>query len=243
MPLKASVSSRRLFAPKGLPRIAPDLGVIGDGRGRGFHLHSSLALRVEGWTAEQRPEVIVVGLVGQQCICPEPAPEGEKRSERPYRKRQSERWASELHAMGKPPAACRWIYIADRESDIYEPIQQFKRQEWDFIIRSSQDRRLGGERRHLREAIAKAPVQGVINVELRARPGQAARTATVEVRSQTMSLAGPWRPGGRQADFTVNVIDVREVNAPPDVDKPLHWILLTSLPCGTWIEVQRVVGR
>jgi hypothetical protein len=58
---------------------APDLGIIGDARGRGFHLHSSLALRVEGWKAEQRPAVTVVGLVGQQCSCPRPAPEGEKR--------------------------------------------------------------------------------------------------------------------------------------------------------------------
>jgi hypothetical protein len=223
---------------------APDLGVIGDGRGRGFHVHSSsLALRVEGWTAEQRPEVTVVGLVGQQCSCPRPPLKGEKRSQRPYRRRQSERWAIELLTMDKPPAACRWIYIADRESDIYEPIQQLKRQEWDFIIRSCQDRRLGGKRRHLREAIAKAPIQGGINVELRARPGRAARTAIVEVRSQTMSLAGPWRPGGRQPDFTVNVIDVSEVNASADVAEPLHWILLTSLPCCTWIELQQVVGR
>jgi hypothetical protein len=222
---------------------APDLGVIGDGRGRGFHLHSSLALRVEGWTAEQRPAVTVVGLVGQQCSCPRPAPEGEKRRQMFDRRRQSERWASELLAMDQPPTGCRWIYIADRESDIYEPIQQLKRQKWDFIIRSCQDRRLGGEQRHLRKAIAQAPSQGLIHVELRARPGQAARTATVEVRSQTMSLAGPWRPGGRQPDFTVKVIEVREVNAPADVAKPLHWILLTSLPCGTWMELQQVVGR
>jgi len=39
-----------------------NLGVIGDGGGRGFELRSTLAVRVEAWTLEQRPEGLVVGL-------------------------------------------------------------------------------------------------------------------------------------------------------------------------------------
>ena len=38
------------------------LGVIGDGGGRGFELHSALAVRVESWTLAQRPEGTVTGL-------------------------------------------------------------------------------------------------------------------------------------------------------------------------------------
>ena len=44
------------------------------------------------------------------------------------------------------------------------------------------------------------------------------------------------------ADFTVNAIEVRESSPPPGVE-PLHWVLLTSLPCGRWSELQRVIGR
>src|ERR1035437_10352326 len=54
-----------------------DLGVIGDGGGRGFDLHSALALRIESWTVEQRPEGMIVGLFDQQCRSPRPAPKGE----------------------------------------------------------------------------------------------------------------------------------------------------------------------
>jgi hypothetical protein len=54
-----------------------DLGVIGDGCGRGFELHSALAVRIESWTLAQRPEGVVVGLFAQQCRIPRPAPEGE----------------------------------------------------------------------------------------------------------------------------------------------------------------------
>ena len=70
-------------------RRTQDLGVIGDGNGRGFELHSALAVRVEGWTLEQRPEGQVVGLFDQQCRRPSPAPRGESRGERFKRRRQS----------------------------------------------------------------------------------------------------------------------------------------------------------
>ena len=52
-----------------------DLGVIGDGAGRGFELHSALAVCVESWTLEHRPEGLVVGLFDQHCRRPRPAPE------------------------------------------------------------------------------------------------------------------------------------------------------------------------
>jgi len=222
---------------------ALELGFIGDGRGRGFAVHSSLAVRVEGWTVEERPQGTALGLVAQQCLCPAPAPEGEKRSQRPYRARASQRWAVELVAMGQPPAGSRWIYIADRECDIYEPIRQCLWQGLDFIIRSCQDRRLDQEgQEHLRAAVAQAPILGLMTVELRARPGQAARTPIVTLRSRAMDLVGPWRPGGQQPGFTVNVLEARETDAPAGVE-PLHWILLTSLPCGSLQEARRVVGR
>jgi len=57
-----------------------DLGVIGDGHGRGFELHSALAVRVEAWTLEQRPEGRVVGLFDQRCRRPSPAPKSNQKT-------------------------------------------------------------------------------------------------------------------------------------------------------------------
>src|SRR5260221_7698969 len=73
---------------------AEDLGCIGDGCGRGFELHSALAVRVEGWTLEQRPEGTLIGLLDQQCRTPRPAPKGETRAERLSRSRKSQKWAA-----------------------------------------------------------------------------------------------------------------------------------------------------
>ena len=122
-----------------------DLGIIGDGVGRGFELHSALAVRVEGWTLEQRPEGTVVGLFEQECRSPRAAPTGESRGQRLRRPRKSQRWAAGIKGAGRPPAGSRWIYVADRESDFYEPLQTCQQQGVDFVIRACQDRRLADE--------------------------------------------------------------------------------------------------
>jgi len=225
-------------------RRTQDLGVIGDGDGRGFELHSALAVRVEAWTLEQRPEGQVVGLFDQQCRRPRPAPKGESRRERLKRRRQSSWWAEAFRRVGRPPSACRWIYLADRESDFYEPIDTCQQLGVDFIIRGFQDRRLADEAGKLREALAGAPVLGQSTVELRSRAGEAARTAIVEFRSVQVDLDGPWRPGGWQPPLRgVWVVEVQEVHAPEGVKEPLHWVLLTSLPGRSLAEARRIVGR
>lgn len=223
-------------------RKTQDLGVIGDGQGRGFEVHSALAVRVEAWTLEQRPEGQLIGLFDQQCRRPRPAPEGESRREQLERPRKSSWWA-EVFRGQRPPRECCWIYIADRESDFYEPIQVCQQAGVDFVIRGFHDRRLAKDAGRLRVALAKAPVLGQSIVELRSRGGEAARTAIVELRSVRVDLDGPWRPGGWQEPLPgVWVVEVREVHAPEGVE-PLRWVLLTSLPCRTLAEGRRIVGR
>lgn len=224
-------------------RKTQDLGVIGDGQGRGFELHSALAVRVEAWTLEQRPEGQLIGLFDQQCRRPRPAPEGESRRKRLERRRKSSWWA-EGFRWQRPPSQCCWIYIADRESDFYEPIQICQQAGVDFVIRGFHDRRLADEAGKLRAALAKAPVLGQSTVEVRSRGGEPARTAIVEIRSVRVDLDGPWRPGGWQEPLRgVWVVEVQEVHAPEGLKEPLHWVLLTSLPCKTLAEARRIVGR
>ena len=219
-----------------------DLDYSGHGRGRGLRLHSTLAVRVETWNLEQQPQVVLVGLLGQQTICPPQPPPGETRRQRLGRPRQSQRGAATIDATGGPPADSQWIYVADRESDFHEPLARCARHGVDFIIRSYQDRRLADGSGHLEQALAPAPVLGQTTVELRARPGQPARTVRLEVRATAVTLSGPWRPGGWTDDFPVNVVEAREVDAPTGTT-PLHWRLLTSLPCARWVEARRVLGR
>ena len=221
---------------------ALELGCVGDGKGRGFELHSTLAVRVEGWTHEQRPEGSLIGLLGQRCERPRRRPKGETESQRWQRPRKSRRWGAALKETGAPPEGCRWIYVADREADFYEPLATCLEHRIDFVIRARHDRRLAAGPGRLSQALAQAPVAGHLVVEVRARGGQAARLAQVEVRHARVDLDGPWRAGGWKAPLRgITAIEVREINAAEGVKNPLHWVLLTSLPCQTWSQVQRAI--
>jgi hypothetical protein len=113
-----------------------ELGTIGNGAGRGFELHSALAVRVENWTLEQRPEGVVVGLFGQECRSPRPTPKGESRGQRLSRPRKSQSWAAAIKSAGRPPQGSQWIYVADCESDFYEPLKLCQQPGVDLVIRS-----------------------------------------------------------------------------------------------------------
>ena len=67
-------------------------------------------------------------------------------------------------------------------------------------------------------------------MKLRERNGEPAREATVSLRTCRVNSKAPWRPQGVQEEVEVNVVEARELAPPPGVE-PLHWILLTSLPC------------
>jgi Transposase DNA-binding len=221
-----------------------DLGVIGDGSGRGFELHNALAVRVEGWTLEQRPEGLVVGLLGQRCSTPRRKPKESKPAPRYTQPRKTQCWAAALEAAGSPASGAQWIYVADCESDFYEPMEICQRRGIDFVIRAYHNRRLAQGGGHLFDRLAQAPALGQMAVELRARPGQSARTAMVAVRAVRVDLDGPWRPGGwREPLANIYAVEVCEVHPPEAVKEPLHWILLTSLACAAWAQAQRVIGR
>lgn len=224
-------------------RRTGQLGFIGNGRGLGLLLHTTLAVRVEGWDLGQEPAGIALGLLRQSSwVRTQKGLRQQAWRKRLERPREADRWARVLDQVGERPARCQWIYMADREADFYEPLQRCQRQGVDFIIRGYHDHRLAEPQGRLFEALAQAPELGQMKVCLRSRPGQAAREAVVSLRSCRVSWQGPWRPEGTQADVTFNVVEARE-ESPPEGCEGLHWILLTTLPCQRLVDCQRIVAR
>jgi hypothetical protein len=221
------------------------LGRIGNDRGKGLMLHTALMLRVENWSLDQAPEVTVMGILGQQCWArtgTSARAKKERWRQRLKRPRESERWAQVLSQVGPVPAQAQWIYIADRESDIYEVFERCLDHGTDFIVRAQFARALAQEDQSVFEAVAQAEVLGSFTLELRTRGDCVERTAQIEVGSRTVKLRGVWRPGGQRPAVEINVVEAREINA-PEGEKPIRWILLTSLPCTSFAQARRIIAR
>ena len=236
-----------------------DLGLVGDGRGRGMFVHSSLMLQVDGWSVEHEPQVTITGLAAQQCwVRPQrKATKTEKKRKRLSRPRESERWAAAVEQIGPPPAGTSYTFMADREADIWETIGRCQDTGWDFLVRANQARALADQEGSVFDAVAAAPVVGQFCLQLRSRPrrvtrdkktgrpkrirkAHGGRTVVLEVRTCKVRLRAPWRPEGTDEPRTVHIVEAKEVNASPG-DDPIHWVLLTSWPCGTEAEALRVV--
>jgi hypothetical protein len=174
------------------------------------------------------------------------------------------------HAVAALVPETEVITVADSEADIYEllvagqvPVTAAApestvppRAEW--IVRACQDRALRRPKgdddaaKCISEAVESGNVLATYEVTVRAREPKIsnetrgrrqpreARQATVEVRACTVMLRGAYRPDRKLPDLRVNVVFVREINAPTG-EEPISWLLLTSLPIDSVDDVLRVI--
>ncbi|MDR3635606.1 MAG: IS4 family transposase [Isosphaeraceae bacterium] len=229
-------------------RVIKGLGPIGKAEEwqQGFLLHSILVARAPLFSRPdatgRRPGLEVVGLADQQSLIRVPRPEGEPRkdsTQRLYRERESRRWIDSGQRVGRAPGddSIRWVRVADREADIYEYLISCQELGHGFLVRMSQDRvaldpcngrRLGSVFEH---AAAAEPAGGLY-LDLRARPGMAARRARLLISFGSVRVRARWRPGKSVA--TAKPVDcwfvrVWEPEPPPGIE-PLEWNLYADQP-------------
>jgi hypothetical protein len=213
-----------------------------EGRGQGIFLHTGLAVEVQGWDEEVNPRVTLHGMVDQRWWVRTDPPKTRKESERARweRSRESDRWARWYGESEGPSATAEWVYVADREGDAYEIFERCAAKKVHFVIRARVDRALAEDDRPLFAAVGQSPCLGTYTIHLRKREASRARDAKLEVRATQTILRGPWRPGGWLPPYPIQVIEVKEVGAPKGVE-PIHWILLTDLPCPDFRAICRIV--
>lgn len=219
------------------------LGPIGNGKGQGVILHSTLAVEPE--------ERQVLGLAHAQALLRQPV----KTKPRPrYRGTpEAQVWEVSAKTVGSPPEGAIWVHVGDRDSDDFGYMVACLDQGKHFLLRAYENRALCADekdaqegRRYLIEYARSLPAntEGSYTVQVPAHKGQPAREAQVVLRWAQVAIAPPKHAPGelrQHPPVTVWLLRVWEPQAPEKVG-PLEWILLSSLPVTTVSEAHRAVS-
>ena len=208
------------------------LGTVGNGKDRGLFVHPVIAVSADSGA--------LLGLAGAQVWSRlEPGQADYQRQ--PIEEKESYRWLRGAEqAKSVLPTAARVTVIADRESDIYEEWARLPDERFDLLTRASHDRMLADGGRLF--AVAEQwPEAQRFCLTLRARPGRAARNATVALRFGSVSIKRPKNCSDRTApaSLPLSLVEVREVDA--TVSEPVHWRLLTTQAVHSAGEAMRIV--
>ncbi len=200
---------------------------------------------------EQRPEGIGGGVAGAKVLGSareRPARARNVAAARVSRPRESQRWAEVLEQVGghrrRAANGSMWRtgkqIFTSRSSAVSGTGS-------DFVMRGYRDRAAGqGARSICWRAVEQAPVLGrmtdrVAGSAWASRLGVAHGGGAGDGRASCRGRGDRWGCSDRM--LNLNVVEVRELAPPPGVE-PLHWLLLTSLPCERrGPKCKRVVGR
>lgn len=202
-------------------RETEGLGPIGNHQGQGFEVHSTLLVE---------PEVgEVIGLAHQAVWTRdrEAPPKQESRTQRRQREnRQSQVWVKAVAAIGAVAQGSQWVYVGDRESDIFSYFTTIQAQGAHFCIRASQNRRVVSETEARYVLDEGRAIQAMSYQAVELNDGS---TATLAVSWQSLKVRPPTYLKPAPAPIAVWVVRTWEVHPPP-TRAALEWLLLTDVP-------------
>lgn len=147
----------------------------------------------------------------------------------PIEQKESVRWLDNLKQattqLGEP---ARCVHVGDRESDIFELFCAAREAGTHFLVRTCVDRLAGGGGTTVAQKMAREPIRGSHEVEVRDGRGRVA-TARVFLRFCRMTVHPPVGKQKRYPALSLTVIHAHERGTPEGRD-PIRWKLLTDLP-------------
>jgi hypothetical protein len=207
------------------------LGQIGEGHGRGYKSHNSLAVVAESGE--------VLGLANQILFKRRRVPKGETKAQRQRcAKRESLLWKQGSQAVPAAPEGCTWVDVCDRGADITEFLDYEHRHNKKYVVRSQHNRYIVLEKAgefvdtKLHDWARTLSPKDRRAITIGGRNGKPARKATVQVAWGQVRIKPPPQPRGEHGrePLLVWVLRVWEDDPPNWVDEPVEWILLTNMP-------------
>jgi hypothetical protein len=245
-------STRRRMAAESVVLLAQDtttlsynslaqtqgLGPVGDQAhpGRGLLLHSLQAFRLDG---------IPLGCAQAKVWARPGVSDTTHRNEQSIDQKESVRWVEAFQtaaAIATQMPRTRLVVCGDRESDVMDLYDRatVAPPNLRFLVRSQHDRVLAtGEK--LWERLASQPCGGTLRVTVPRRQAQPARTATLELRWEKVSIRPP-RVGCKNSwgQLELWALLAQESNPPPG-GEPIRWQLLSDWKIDSLKMARRLV--
>ncbi|MEM6318024.1 MAG: IS4 family transposase [Bacteroidota bacterium] len=143
---------------------------------------------------------------------------------------------SEQHGVGT-------IWVADREADILDVYAARWQQHTHLVVRDQHNRTLANSSSKLYSLLKQQPNAGTYEIEIIHPQTLKKRSAKLAVRfcPVEVKVASNAKHKTKLGHPAMNAIEVCEVDAPDTVDKPIRWVLLTTLPVTSFEQALRVV--
>jgi len=213
------------------------LGPLNYQETRGLNIHPMLAIT---------PESLCLGVLDLWQWVRDASDHGGKdrqnRLSRPLEQKESLRWVEgykTVSAFQEQVGETRLVYMADRDSDLFELFEAAAQGQADWLIRAAQDRAVEGGGL-IWETVGQSPSWGQIEFNLPAGRGRSPRRAVQSLRATRVLLRAPYRPDKKLEAVEVTVILAREDN-PPAGEEPIEWLLLSNLAVASLEEAHEKV--
>lgn len=225
-------------------RQVAGLGPTGNGGGYGFLCHNALMVNADNGD--------IVGLAGQLLHYRKPAPKKESAAKKLLRQRESQIWGKLVDEIGPPPGESQWIHVCDRGADNFEFFCHLVENQCDWVVRCARMNRYilsenDGQKIKISDWLkdeSQHQELGQYELELRARQGIKARTATVTVVTGSCLVPPPrhksaYVRGTNAQPIKMQIVVLTEEN-PPKGKKGLRWVLFTSLDINSFDDAWQV---
>ena len=213
-----------------------DIGYLDNIRMLGLKMHSGLAINPDG---------VPKGLLYQKIWTRDKDEIGKSknRKKKKTKDKESLRWLDVVESVrDKFPGSIELVHIADREADMYDLFVCAQQQSSKILIRAVHNRRVEHECKYIWDAIKDNPICGNTIVNVGRANQRKPRKAKLNIRYKTLNISPPKNHLQRSTHkpVPVNVILAEEVS-PPLKEKPLCWLLITTLPITTLDDAHQYV--
>lgn len=210
------------------PHGRKDFGSIGTRKAgaRGLKVVNGMAVSLQG---------VPLGLSAQVYWSRTGEPVCQSHKKRPVEDKETRHWLAAMQqshdALQQQAPETKLCFLLDREGDSWPVFAKAAELSSDLIVRANHNRRLrSGALEYLWPVMTSKPLLGTYELDVAARPNRQSRTATMAVRSAPVRLDLTDKRTKRHIPSPhLQAVHAVEISRVPEGEKPIEWLLLTTL--------------